>query len=147
MNNDKFKLIPAVALIIEQKGKLLLVKRSKSCTWPGYYCNIGGHVDGNETIREAACREAFEEIGIVVNPEDLQFVHVVHRYHEAGEVICFFFKVVQFQGKIYNKEPEKHEELIWASLDNLPEPLFPTFKTYLENTEQMYSEFGWNRRP
>lgn len=143
---EKFKMVIGVAVLIEQAGKTLLLKRGLTSMWPGYYCNVGGHVDGSETMREAACREAFEEVGIVIKPQDLHFVHVVHRYHELGESVCFFFKASHYEGTPYNKEPKKHDEILWAPYHNLPEPLFPTFKTYLENTDSYYSEFGWHRR-
>jgi 8-oxo-dGTP diphosphatase len=144
MEDKRFKVVPGVALIIERDGKTLLIQRGQNCSFPGTYCNIGGHVDGNETIREAAAREAWEEVGIKVRPEDMQFMHVIHRYDARGEIITFFFKTTKFEGEPFNKEPEKHTRIVWAPLDNLPEPLFPTLRCYLENKDQCYSEFEWD---
>lgn len=140
---ERFKVVPGVALIIERDDKMLLLKRSPAATHPGYYCNIGGHVDGGETIRQAAAREAYEEVGIIIKPDQLKFLQVVHRYHENGEVIVFFFKALSFEGEPINKEPEKHSEMIWVPINNLPEPLFPTFRTYLDNPDTAYAEYGW----
>jgi 8-oxo-dGTP pyrophosphatase MutT (NUDIX family) len=40
----------------------------------GYYdLSAGGHINLGETITEAAIREAREEIGVKITPEDLQF--------------------------------------------------------------------------
>mgnify|MGYP000398856097 CR=1 FL=1 len=38
-----------------------------------------GHVDENETARQAVARECLEELGITVNPADMEFVHLCHR--------------------------------------------------------------------
>lgn len=141
--DTRFKVVPGVALIVERDEKMLLLKRSDAISWSGYYCNVGGHVDGGETIRQAAVREAYEEVGIIVKPEDLEFLQVVHRYDERGEIVLFFFRARFFEGEPFNKEPEKHTELIWAPIGCLPEPLFPTFKSYLERKDQRYNEFGW----
>ena len=38
-----------------------------------------GHVDENETARQAVARECREELGIAVDPADAEFVHLCHR--------------------------------------------------------------------
>lgn len=38
-----------------------------------------GHVDENETARQAVARECLEELGITVDPADAEFVHLCHR--------------------------------------------------------------------
>ena len=63
-----------------EKGvEVLLQQRADDKkTWPGYLdISAAGHIDFGETPLQAAVREAAEEIGLTVNPQDLQllFVH------------------------------------------------------------------------
>lgn len=56
--------------------ELLWQKRSAGVSrYPGFYdISAGGHINLGETLVEAAVREAREEIGAVITPEDLGFV-------------------------------------------------------------------------
>lgn len=141
---ERFKIIPGVALMINNhEGKTLLMRRSNTSSWDGYFCHIGGHVDGNETLRQAAVREAYEEVGITIQPDDLQLVHVSHRPSEHGEIILFIFAALRWQGEPYNKESHKHDLLGWYHPDQLPGPFLPWVKPVYGTDDQKYSEFGW----
>jgi 8-oxo-dGTP pyrophosphatase MutT (NUDIX family) len=56
--------------------ELLWQKRSAGVSrFPGFYdISAGGHINLGESLIEAAVREAREEIGAVISPEDLGFV-------------------------------------------------------------------------
>ncbi len=66
-------LIPAAAnLIIQHGSHILLMKRSdKTEVWPNHWAFPGGKVDDGELFREAALREAREEIGINTTPDSI----------------------------------------------------------------------------
>ncbi len=108
---ERFKAIPAVYLFLEQDDKILLLKRANTGYMDGWYGVPAGHHDGGESIKEAMCREAREEAGITVKPEDLIFVHVMHRLANDGERIDFYFKTKSYTGEITNMEPERCSEL------------------------------------
>lgn len=62
-------------VVLLSQGHVLLIERR----WPpyaGYQALPGGHVDANETAREAAARELFEETGIRVKSGDLTQVGI-----------------------------------------------------------------------
>ena len=64
MSKQRFKLAVTVQLLLEKDGKLLLHLRQNSSFANGYYGLVSGHIDGNETVRQAMIREAREEAGI-----------------------------------------------------------------------------------
>lgn len=55
-----------IALI--NNNKILLLKRGQSAPWmPNRYCLVGGGVDDNESLIDAAIREAKEEVGVFLD--------------------------------------------------------------------------------
>ena len=58
----------ATALIFDEKGRVLLIKRTKE-PWKGLWGFPGGHVNEGETPKQAVKREVKEETGLEVAPE------------------------------------------------------------------------------
>lgn len=57
----------------------LFQKRKNIGYCDGFYdLSASGHVDENESMKQAMCREAKEELGIDINVEDLEFVCMIH---------------------------------------------------------------------
>lgn len=66
----------------------------------------GGSLDPDETIAEAAARETYEEVGILINPDDLKLVHVMHiRRGGTKDVLGFMFFAHAWTGIAENREP------------------------------------------
>jgi 8-oxo-dGTP diphosphatase len=51
--------------------------------------------------------------------------------------------VLDYQGEVYNAEPNKCDEVIWVSKDNLPENIAPSLRFALEAIfrGEIYSEY------
>ena len=82
-----------------------------------------GHVDENETARQAVARECLEELGITVNPADMEFVHLCHRV-AGGDGRTYYdmcFVIRKYQGEPAVMEPEKNAGLRWFPTEALPE--------------------------
>lgn len=109
----EFKKVSAVC-VIEDNGKFLFVKRAHTGMADGFYMLPGGHVDQGEAVLHATVRELKEELGIDVKEDDLEFklVEPIHTH------ITFFFKVKKYTGTPKNMEPEKHDEVVFLSLDH-----------------------------
>lgn len=57
--------------ILHTSDKLLLGKRAPGTNNPNQWNFFGGRVDKDEGLKEALCREIFEEIRVSVTPSDL----------------------------------------------------------------------------
>jgi len=146
MAKNRFKLIPAVYLILRRGDKVLLLKRANSGYQDGKYSVIAGHLEGDELATDAVAREAREEAGITIDPKNLELAHVCHRLtrNEAGqERLDLFFEAKTWNGKIVNKEPRKCTDLNWFPLDTLPDEMIPLVRSVLEGIARgsSYSEY------
>ena len=122
---------------------LLLLKRKSTGFGDGFYGFVGGHLEKNETIKDAIVREAKEEIGITLRHSDVMFRTIMNRkVNEDLEYIDIVFYANKWQGDIENMEPEKCSELKWCKIDNLPSNLLEFEKYILLNSNsELY--FGW----
>lgn len=155
MTKRRFKIIPAVYLVLIRDNKILLLKRQNTGFEDGKYSMIAGHLDGKETFKQAMVREAKEEACIDINIEDLEVVHVLHRtndemaHEEDGikypERIDIFLQAEKWIGEIVNNEPGLCESLEWFDIDNLPENVIDYIKSAIKHVKKgiVYSEFGW----
>ena len=144
-SKDRFKLIPSVYLLLIKDGKILLSRRFQTGYEDGNYGLPSGHVDGEETMRNALVREVKEEIGLNLAPENLQHEHTLHRWCGDHERIDFFFSAKNWKGEPKNMEPKKCDDLSWFPLDELPENTIPYIRHALRSfvNKIPYSEFGW----
>ena len=79
----------------------MLLRRFDTGYEDGKYSMVAGHVDRGETFTQCIIREAKEEAGIVLKPEDLEVAHVMHRNSdtaENNERVDIFFVARQWQG-------------------------------------------------
>lgn len=148
MTKDKYKNIPASYLILIKDDKILLLRRFNTGYEDGKYSFIAGHVHEAESLTQCIVREAAEEAGIVLDPQDLKVVHVMHRNTEmikSNERVDVFFTTDKWKGEITNKEPNKCNDLSWFDLDALPENVIPYIMKVIKAIENkvFYSEDGW----
>ena len=141
---NPFRLVPDVSVVLCRDDQVYLVLRTNTGYQDGMYGLPAGHKDEGESARVGACREAYEEVGVIVDPDHLEFMCVIHR-KDHDERVSFFFKATQWQGEPFNKEPEKHETSGWFALDALPQNIMPFVKHGLEAYAQgiFYAEMGW----
>lgn len=133
-----------VHLLFFRNNQVLLLRRFNTGFEDGNYSVPAGHLDGDETIRMAAQREALEEIGIHIKLKNIDFATVMHRKSD-DERIDFFLHIKAWEGEPFNAEPEKCDELGWYALDTLPANIIPYVKQAIQNfrDEIVFEEFGW----
>lgn len=117
------KAIPAVYLLLEKEGKILVARRCNTGYQDGHYQVPAGHVEEGELPTEALIREAKEEIGINLDAANIEFVHISYRpkHDETGDRVDFFFRVKVWDGEIKNMEPHKCDDLKWVLPSDLPD--------------------------
>lgn len=144
---ERFKIVPACYLVLVKDGKMLLSRRFNTGYEDGNYSFVAGHLNGNETFRQAMAREAKEEAGIVIDPEKLKIIHVMHRAQEdsTGERMDILMTIAEWVGEIKNNEPEKCDDLSWFLIDEIPDNVVPFLKQAINcvNKGIFYSEFGF----
>lgn len=137
-------MIAPYALVMLRNGdKIAMLQRASDAKFmPNCYSLVGGSVERGETFRAAVAREAFEELGVVIAPDDLQFQHVFYRKGTDHELAAVIFACDSWQSEAYNKEPGKHTALAWFALDELPEKMIPAHRGALQLIAQgvHYSE-------
>ncbi len=108
------------------KGNFVTHRRTQNCRdeW-GRWDFGGGGLKFNEKLEDGVMREVEEEYG--TKPIQIEFMGTdeVFRTHEGKNThwISFRYKVLVDKDSVKNNEPEKHDALMWVTLDNLPSPL------------------------
>lgn len=138
-----------VILVDPNNGRVLLTRRAGTGYEDGCWSLPAGHLDGAEPARSAAAREVREETGVTVDPDDLLFLHVMHRLTPDDERTDYFFQANRWQGEPSITEPDKCDAQMWADLAGLPDNTVPyvAHAVTLANNWKPYSEYGWDGRP
>ena len=134
-------LVPAsyVVLTREHDGRTevaLQLRRGTGFMDGWWACAAAGHVEAGESAVAAAVSEAREELGITVEPADLEPLTTMQRHSLTGLPVeqraDFFFRVRRWQGEPSLQEPDKAAELRWFALDALPDLLVPHERQVIE---------------
>ncbi len=130
----------SIYMLITNNNKILLQKRKGSKLWPGYYALPAGHIDEGENQYEALTREAKEELGIEIDLKDIINSYVVLRRNffeidgkKLEPYIDYYFEISKYRGIPKIMEIDKCDELIWADVNDLPEPFINFEGDFLED--------------
>jgi 8-oxo-dGTP diphosphatase len=132
-------------LFYRNDGEVLLLQRQNTGFEDGKWSVVAGRIDGGEEVISAAIREAREESGVEISPNDIKVVGVMHRKNIDSEWIDFFLKVASWTGQITNAEPHKCTELKWFHLNDLPDNMISYIKLAVEkdHDELWFESIGW----
>ena len=111
--------------LIENNGQYLLIKRSKikrglPNVYPSYWDIPGGSVEENELPREAAIREAMEEVN-----QKIRIDKIIHEDSQFDTSKNTVFTRLVYEARIIEQrdillDPEEHTDFIWlSSLEDL----------------------------
>jgi 8-oxo-dGTP diphosphatase len=136
----RYQVVPAsyVFLLRTSAGRLevlLQLRRGTGYRDGHWAAAAAGHVEAGESAVDAACREVDEELGVTVDPAQLDPVTAMHRTHGNGEPIDervdFFFVCRRWSGEPRIVEPHKSADLRWFPLEALPDPVVPHERSVL----------------
>ncbi|MBI4086400.1 NUDIX hydrolase [Candidatus Kaiserbacteria bacterium] len=116
------------------RGNFAMLKRSsKSRDAHGYWDFGGGTVEFGERLEDALVREMKEELGTEpISYEQIgtkDIIDVDNKKHWIG----VFYTARVNREKVFNAEPDSHDELGWFTLDNLPSPTRPIMAEQLKD--------------
>lgn len=115
-----------IHLLLVRGEDVLLARRSGTGYADGLLHAPSGHLEDGEDVRSGMIREAREEIGIELAPEELEAVLVMQHRAPSGQArIGWFFAAQLAEGAAEpaNMEPDKCSELAWYSLADLPDDM------------------------
>lgn len=121
---ERARLVADTHLVLtDPDGLVLMMVRDGTGFMDGHAGLPAGHVEAGEAVDAAILREAEEEIGVVIDPADLTFAHVMHRRpfkDKPTTRASFFFTASRWAGTVVNAEPHKCSRLLWVDSAALP---------------------------
>ncbi|MFD8804157.1 NUDIX domain-containing protein [Streptomyces sp. NPDC059597] len=131
----------------DPEGRVLLGRRHPDSAYEGGSWHfLAGHCE-HESAVACLVREAYEEGGLVIDPADVEFAHVVHlldapRRRPRMQLI---FRVRELKGVPEVREPDKCLAWRWWPPDDLPDPVVPYARAAIEGIRagRTYTEMGW----
>lgn len=111
-----------VHLILRRGSEVLLSRRAGDTYASGLLHMPSGHLDGDfEDVVTGLIREAEEELGILIRPENVRFALVMQHRSPGGENRTgWFFEVTQWFGHPRIAEPDRCSQLGWFPLNEPP---------------------------
>lgn len=131
----------------DAEGRVLLGLRHPDSAYAGENWHfLAGHCE-QESAVGCLVRVAFEEAGLVIDPDDVEFVHAVHLVDGPGEQprLQLVFRAQSWKGDPEVREPDKCLAWQWWRPENLPEPIVSYARTAIDGIRggRRYSEIGW----
>ena len=108
--------------IINYKDEYLVVQRSKNDDFlPGVWEFPGGNIEDDELIYDALKRELFEEVGFLINDNNIRLVHYYDEIKEKKEKYHYIELdfLIKVESKNINiKLSDEHDSYCWINKDS-----------------------------
>ncbi|GCE00629.1 NUDIX hydrolase [Embleya hyalina] len=131
----------------DSRGRVLLGLRHPDSPYaPSTHHFLAGHCEQESAV---AClvREAREEAGLVIHPDDVEFVHALHLPGAPGTCprMQMVFRARRWTGTPEVLEPDKCLGWGWWHPHDLPDPTVDYTRAAIRAIQigHLYTEFGW----
>ncbi|MEU9031159.1 NUDIX domain-containing protein [Streptomyces sp. NPDC048383] len=108
---------------------------------------LAGHCE-QESAVSCLVREAEEEAGLLIDPGDVELVHVVHMVDAPGATprMGLVLRARRWVGTPEVREPDRCTSWGWFDPERLPEPVVPYTAAAIEGIRagRVYTELGWS---
>lgn len=124
-----------IGVVIVHNDRVLLGKRT-SALGQGTWAPPGGLLEFGESFEDCARREVLEETGLEVG--DIQqgpTTNDMFSPQKQGVTVFMFAEYVGGEPKVM--EPSKCESWKWFDVDQLPEPLFLPFASFVQTLAEV----------
>ncbi|MGW1900301.1 NUDIX domain-containing protein [Streptomyces hirsutus] len=134
----------------DEHGRILLgLRHPVSKFAPNTWHFLAGHCEREAAIT-CLVREAKEEVGLIIEPDDVELVHTVHHVDSPGARprIGLVFRAHSWTGTPEVLEPDRCVEWRWWKPQDLPAEVVPYTRRAIEGIldGRPYSEMGWGER-
>ena len=117
--NSKVHIVAVVAVIRNNEGKYLVLKRGEhEIAYPGQYTFPGGKIEGNDTVEETLVREAEEEVGLKLKPGKILLKDKSY-LRPDGQTAKFFSYLCEVENASCIKISEDFTDYKWVTLEEL----------------------------
>jgi 8-oxo-dGTP diphosphatase len=119
------------AFIINDEGKILIVKRDKEIIYVDKWDVPGGKLDNDETLSEAISREIFEEVGLELE-KVICTISSSKFEGKLGDKLIIYRNIYLCRAKGKIKLSPEHSEYKWVLPQELKNYEFPEDKDLIE---------------
>jgi 8-oxo-dGTP diphosphatase len=106
-----------VAVLVEDRHVLLVHRSPTRDAYPDVWDLPGGHIEAGESTTQAITRELHEELGVVVDPSDVEtLVQPLVPTPDLRLTVC---RIHRWQGEPVNTCPTEHDQIAWFTLADL----------------------------
>lgn len=126
----------AAAVLIEQEGRVLLVRRAGE-PFRGFWTLPAGFIDGGEDPAEAAVRECLEETGLNVRVTRLLDI-ISGKEHPRGADFIIVYQAEVVDGEL--RPDDDADAIEWFERENLPSLAFRATQIVLARDFRPFSD-------
>ncbi|MBQ1158754.1 NUDIX domain-containing protein [Streptomyces sp. A73] len=140
--------VVGVHLYLEDaQGRVLLGPRHPDSAYAASMHHfLAGHCE-RESAKSCLVREAYEEAGLVIDPDAAEFAHLVHLMDAPGGTprMQIVFRARSWSGTPEVREPDKCTGWRFWDPDELPQQVVPYTRAAIDGIRagRLYTEMGW----